>query len=262
MAHTLCCANHKGGQLKTTVAINLAAGFARAGWRTLLVDVDAQANASEMFGHDEPEFDLYSLLHEDVPIDKVIQTGVRDNLDLLPSSLWVARLDTSLMQQYHRELRLRRALAPLQNDYDTIVLDLPPTLGQLVITALAACDSYIIPSTATRWGIRGLRNFLDWAEELRRADVLTAELLGVLVTQLERTTTISRDVLAEVEASGLPNFGTTIPKRTVAERLAGEHLVLGDDGYDDSLTEAFGQLCIEAMRRIREVEERKGRHRG
>lgn len=259
----IAIATHKGGQSKTTTSCNLAAGLTQAGWRTLLVDVDPQANATEMFGCDDADTDLYSVLANGVPIEKAIHENVRAGLDVVPSSLWGAQLDRSLMQQYHREARLRKALSPVLDTYDAVVLDLPPTLGQLVITSLAAADSLIVPTDASKWGWRGVRMFLEWADELRTAEVLHAELLGVLLTKYEPQTRISREVDEAITASDLPSFETRIPKRTAAERMAGDRLVLGDEGADEDLVDAYGHLTLEVIHRVRERREREGgKHRG
>ena len=156
-----------------------------------------------------------------------------------------------------------KQLSPVLERYDAIVMDLPPTLGQLVITRLAAADSLIVPTDASRWGRRGLAMFLEWSTDLRKAEVLTADLLGVLLTKYEPNTRISRDVRQELIDTDQPLFETLIPKRTAAERMVGERQVLGDPGADDDLTEAYGHFTIEVMNRIRQRrEERGGRHRG
>ena len=259
----IAVANHKGGVGKSFTAVNLAAGLAQGSWSTLIVDIDPQANSTEMFGTEEPDHDLFEVLARDLPVEKAIIGTGRPNLDLLPSRLWGAQLDKELMGQYHREAQLRKSLSPVLERYDAIVMDLPPTLGQLVITSLAAADSLIVPTDASRWGRRGLAMFLEWSTDLRKAEVLTADLLGVLLTKYEPNTRISRDVRQELIDTDQPLFETLIPKRTAAERMVGERQVLGDPGADDDLTEAYGHFTIEVMNRIRQRrEERGGRHRG
>lgn len=253
----------KGGSSKSTTSVNLAAGFAQAGWRTLIVDVDPQSNATERFECEDAEADLYSVLVDDVPIDKAIQYERRLNLDVLPSSLYVAQIDTWLMQQYHREARVRRALNPVLEDYDAVVLDLPPTLGQLVISSLAAADSLIVPTDSSKWGWKGVELYLSWIDELRQAEVVHAELLGVVHARWEPNTIASRRTGERLAESGLPAFETRIPKRVAAERMSDLHLVLGDEGSDEDLDVAHAALTVEVMRRIRERRERDGgRHRG
>ncbi|WP_431240926.1 ParA family protein (plasmid) [Mycolicibacterium aichiense] len=146
----------QGGVGKSFTAVNLAAGLARGGWRTLLVDCDPQSNATSMFDpEDDVEFDIYDLIKEDVPFDKVVRRTRLDNLDLVPATLAVAKLDQELVTMHRREDQLTMALAPAFPDYDAIVLDLSPNLGQLVITALNAAEWLVVPTDASKWGRRG-----------------------------------------------------------------------------------------------------------
>lgn len=262
-AEVIAIANHKGGVGKSFTSVSLCAGLARAGWQTLLVDCDPQANATSMFDPgDDVEFDLHDVIGRDMPLHKVIrETRLRD-LDLLPSTLAVARLDQELLTKHRREEQLRRHLSPVLEEYDTIVLDLSPNLGALVIAALCAATSLVVPTDASRWGRRGVAMFLDWTDSLREADVLSADLLGVLLTKYEETTRISREVLAELRASGLPMFETAIPKRTAAERMVAQFSVIGDPNADDDLTSSYRKFTVEVMERVREVRASRGRHRG
>ena len=136
-AEVIAIANHKGGVGKSFTAVNLAAGLARGGWRTLLTDCDPQGNSTSMFDPDDDvEFDIYDLIKDEAPIEKVIRRTRIPNLDLVPSTLAVAKLDQELVTMHRREDQLALALAPVYQDYDAVVLDLSPNLGQLVITCL------------------------------------------------------------------------------------------------------------------------------
>jgi chromosome partitioning protein len=122
---------------------------------------------------DEVEFDIYDLIDDATPIDKVIRRTRLANLDMVGSTLAVAKLDMELVTMHRREERLAMALQPVYQDYDAIVLDLSPNLGQLVITALNAADWFIVPTDASKWGRRGVNMFLEWscpADQIRVAD--------------------------------------------------------------------------------------------
>lgn len=261
-AEVIAVANHKGGVGKSFTAVSLAAGLARGGWRVLMVDCDPQANSTSMFDPDDDvELDLYDLVHGGADLEKVVRPTRLQNLELLPSTLAVAQLDQQLVMMHRREYQLRMALEPVLDRYDAVVLDLSPNLGQLVITALNCADSLIVPTDATKWGRRGVTMFLEWSRTLRTAQVMTADLLGVLLTKYEPQTRVSRDTLAQLRAERLPLFEVLIPKRVAAERMVNDRVVLGDGEADSDLAEAYAAFTVEVMTRVRAARDaRKGKH--
>lgn len=262
-AEVIAVANHKGGVGKSFTAVSLAAGLAHGGWRTLLVDCDAQANSTSMFDPDDDvELDLYDLIAEQTPIHKVIRKTRIPNLQLVPSTLAVAKLDQQLVMMHRREYQMAMRLQPVYAEYDAIVLDLSPNLGQLVISALNAADWMIIPTDASKWGRRGVHMFLEWAASLREHQVLSAELMGILLTKYEPNTVISRETLAALQDDGVPMFETLIPKRTAAERMVSGLFVLGDAEADPDLAQAYAAFTVDVMRRVNEGRQNRGRHHG
>jgi chromosome partitioning protein len=260
-ADVIAIANHKGGVGKSFTAANLAAGLARGGWRILLADCDPQANATSMFDPDDDvEFDLYDLIKGETPITKIVRPTRVDRLDLLPSTLAVAQLDQELVMMHRREYQIAMALEPVIGDYDAIVLDLSPNLGQLVIGALNCADWLIIPTDATKWGRRGVQMFLEWSATLRKAQVMSAELLGVLLTKAEAGTVVLRDTLAALHADGLPLFDAVIPKRTAAERMISGQLVIGDAEFDPDLAQAYANFTVEVMQLVNNGRRNRGKH--
>lgn len=237
---SIAIANHKGGVGKSTTAVSLAAGLARAGHRTLLVDTDAQANATSIFiPEDHVQLDLrtaiQALIIDGGPtVAEVIQPSRIDGLDVLPSSLDVARLDIELVAEPGGERLVRQVLRRAADDYEYAVLDLAPSLSILTLASLAAADYAIVPVSATRWGTRGLFKFLMWMEEFRVREVIDTDLLGVLVTMVDPRTRIARDVLDGLRTSrvSLPLFQHHIPKRVAVEDHIGYGMVAGDAGSD------------------------------
>jgi chromosome partitioning protein len=260
-ADVIAIANHKGGVGKSFTAVSLAAGLARGGWRTLLVDCDAQGNSTSMFDPDDDvDLDLYDVIGEEAPVAKVIRKTRIEGLHLVPSTLAVAKLDQELVMKHRREYQMAMALEPVYTEYDAIVLDLSPNLGQLVITALNAADWLIIPTDASKWGRRGVNMFLEWSASLRKHRVLSADLLGVLLTKYEPNTVVSRETLAALRADGLPLFDALIPKRTAAERMVSGLFVLGDAEADPDLAAAYAGFTVEVMRRVDEGRRNRGKH--
>lgn len=249
----LAIANHKGGVGKTTTAVNLSAGLARAGQRTLLVDADAQAHATYFFVPDVTgvEADLQDVVTNEVPAAQVIVQTRIEKLDLLPATLSLALLDMQMVAMPRREEAIRRALKPLAGRYDNVVIDLPPNLAPLTVAALAAATDIIVPVNASRLALLGLGTFIGWTEKYREVEVISGEILGVLLTMYQRNTRISEETRAGLErareSGQVKVFRTIIPRRVGVEDDAADRIVAGDPMAQSDLSDAYGELAGEVL---------------
>lgn len=260
-AEVICLANFKGGVGKSTTAVNLAAGLAHAGHRTLLADCDPQANASEMF-IPEPEirYDFRSIIADRMPTHQVVTSTRIDRLDLLPASFDLAYLDKELVVSPAGVQRIERALRSVVNNYDFVVLDTGPNLSHLTLGALAASQHIIIPVSAAVWSTTGLRKFMRWVGQHQADEVIDAQLLGLLAAIVPPRTRIGRGVLEEIRRSPYPAFDTYIPRRVGAEDAVLDHAVVGDSGADPDLTTAYLSLTDEVLARVRQLTGREVAH--
>lgn len=163
MGKIIAIANQKGGVGKTTTSVNLGAGLAQVGKKVLLVDIDAQGNATTGVGIEKSELDqcIYNVLVEDADVQGVIQKTATENLDVLPATIQLAGAEIELVPTISREVRLQRALQPVRDEYDYIIIDCPPSLGLLTINALTAADSVIIPVQCEYYALEGLSQLLN-----------------------------------------------------------------------------------------------------
>ncbi|RLD06259.1 MAG: ParA family protein [Chloroflexi bacterium] len=201
MARIYTLVNQKGGVGKTTTAINLGAYLAQHGQRVLIVDIDPQANATSCLGIDKHSVENSSyqaLLGEESPVSLILKNE-RLNLSLLPSSPALAGAEVELVSELGRETRLKNALASLQDSYDYILLDCPPSLGLLTINGLmAAQDGVIIPVQCEYLALEGLGQLTQTIQQVRSALYPDLRVRGVVLTMFDRRTNLANDVVAEV----------------------------------------------------------------
>lgn len=183
---TICIATKKGGAGKTTTAVNLACIWAREGHRVLLIDHDAQGNATTALGIRLSESDR-SLHEAIVDMEGLPIVTVRDNLFLCPADIRLATIEQDLHSVKGRVFRLSQLLEPIRSQFDFIVIDCPPNHGVGTNSALVASDYVLIPTEATLFGVRGVVDMLDTLEVANVRASHPIELLGILVTRMRRT---------------------------------------------------------------------------
>ncbi|OZD43895.1 chromosome partitioning protein ParA [Rhodococcus sp. 06-1477-1B] len=244
MTTILAVANQKGGVAKTTTVASLAAALHALDRRVLVVDLDPQGCLTFSLGHNPDKLDssVHEVLTGDAQVEDVlIETA--EGIVLLPATIDLAGAEALLLMRAGREFALRRALAPILQDFDVVVIDCPPSLGVLTLNGLTAAQSVLVPLQCETLAHRGVGQLLRTVSEVQQITNPDLALLGALPTLFDARTTHSRDVLGDVsDRYSLPVLAPPIP-RTVrfAEASASGATVLS--GRKNKGAQAYRELA-------------------
>jgi chromosome partitioning protein len=215
MAKIIAITNQKGGVGKTTTSVNFAASLAETGRRILLIDLDAQGNATMGSGVDKHDVEHtgYDVLLGHAPLRNVIVRANEAGYDLLPGNADLTAAEVELMQRDDRERRLRIALDDVLNDYDFVLIDCPPSLNMLTVNALAAAHSVLIPIQCEYYALEGLTALLDTVGQVQSVINPGLEIEGLLRTMYDARNNLATEVSAQL----LTHFGEKL-YRTIIPR--------------------------------------------